>query len=75
MSNAPDSAAAARLSRAAQLNALRAAFPDYSFRVIRWDGRKPRYEALSQSGCDPWCLISDDAREIWGALETANATA
>jgi hypothetical protein len=51
-----------------QAAALRAAFPQYAANVItRWDN-KPRFEVVSRDGGDPYCLISDDAREIWHAL-------
>ena len=53
-----------------QAAALRAAFPRYAVSVItRWDD-KPRFEVVSRDGGDPYCLISDDAREIWDALRT-----
>jgi len=52
----------------AQAAALRAAFPQYAVNVItRWDN-KPRFEVVSRDGGDPYCLISDDAREIWHTL-------
>jgi hypothetical protein len=51
-----------------QAAALRAAFPRYAVSVItRWDN-KPRFEVVARDGGDPYCLISDDAREIWHAL-------
>ena len=31
-------------------------------------GEKPRFELVSQDGGDLYCLISDDAREIWREL-------
>ncbi len=71
MSDAPNSAMPASPSRAAGLAVLRATFPDYSFRLIRWDSHKPHYEALSKSGGDPWCLNSDDICEIWRGLKAA----
>jgi hypothetical protein len=51
-----------------QVTALRTAFPDYTFNVIRRRGDKPRFEALSRDGGSPYCLISDDAGEIWREL-------
>ena len=51
-----------------QAAALRAAFPQYAVSVVtRWND-KPRFEVVSRDGGDPYCLISDDAREIWDAL-------
>ena len=37
--------------------------------VTRWDD-KPRFEVVSRDGGDPYCLISDDPREIWRELRT-----
>jgi hypothetical protein len=51
-----------------QVTALRTAFPDYTFNVIRHRDDKPRFEALSRDGGSPYCLISDDASEIWREL-------
>ena len=54
-------------SRRIKIMALRTAFPDYTFNVIAGnDG--PRYEALSKTFGDPYCLISADVREIWQEL-------
>ncbi len=51
-----------------QVAALRTAFPGYTFNLIRhWD-EKPRFEALSRDGGSPYCLISEDATEIWREL-------
>ena len=51
-----------------QAAALRAAFPRYAVNVItRWDN-KPRFEVVARDGGDPYCLISDDPREIWREL-------
>jgi hypothetical protein len=54
-----------------QVTALRTAFPDYAFNLIRHHGEKPRYEAVSRDGRSPYCLISTDAREIWHELKQA----
>ena len=51
-----------------QVSALRTAFPGYTFNLLRHWGEKPRIEALSRDGGSPYCLISDDAREIWREL-------
>jgi hypothetical protein len=51
-----------------QAAALRAAFPGYVVNVIRFPGEKPRFEVVSRGGDSPYCLISDDAREIWREL-------
>jgi hypothetical protein len=36
--------------------------------VLARRGEKPRFELVSQDGGDLYCLISDDAREIWRGL-------
>jgi hypothetical protein len=51
-----------------QVAALRTAFPGYTFNLIRRHGEKPRFEALSRDGGSPYCLISEDASEIWREL-------
>ena len=51
-----------------QAAALRAAFPQYAVNVIVHHGEKPRFEAVSRDGGSLYCLISDDAREIWREL-------
>jgi hypothetical protein len=51
-----------------QVAALRTAFPNYTFNLIRHRDEKPRFEAVSRDGGSPYCLISDDAREIWSEL-------
>ena len=49
-----------------QAAALRTAFPQYAVSVITtWWDNKPRLEAVSRDGGDPYCLISEDARDIW----------
>jgi hypothetical protein len=64
----PDPAAPSAYVQAA---ALRAAFPGYIVNVItRW-GEKPRFEAVSRDGGNPYALISVDAREIWRELRQA----
>ena len=55
----------------AQAAALRAAFPGYVVNVLLNRGEKPRFEALSRDGGNPYCLISTDAREIWRELRKA----
>ena len=55
-----------------QAAALRAAFPAYIVNVITSRGEKPRYEAVSRDGGDPYCLISTDAREIWQELRATD---
>jgi hypothetical protein len=47
--------------------ALRSAFPGYTFSVITGNDGS-RYEAVSKTFGDPYCLISADAREIWQEL-------
>lgn len=48
---------------------LQVAFPEYTVSVLaRRDGR-PRFQVLSRDGLsNPYCLISDDASEIWDEL-------
>lgn len=58
-----------------QVAALRAAFPEYAISVIRSRGEKPRYEAVSKTGGDPYCLISESAAEIWRELRAASKRA
>ncbi len=52
-----------------QADALRAAFPNYTVNVLKFRGDKPRFEAVSRTGGNPYCLISTDAREIWRELK------
>jgi hypothetical protein len=55
-------------SALAQAAALRATFPGYEVTVrVDWRDR-PRFEAVSREGGDPYCLISSDAQEIWREL-------
>jgi hypothetical protein len=56
---------------AVQAAALRAAFPRYTVNVIKCRGEKPRYEVVSKDGGNPYCLISEDAKEIWRELKAA----
>jgi hypothetical protein len=51
-----------------QVTAPRTAFPGYTFNLLRHRGGRPRFEAVSRDGGDPYCLISDDAGEIWREL-------
>ena len=51
-----------------QAAALRTAFPGYAVSVLARRGEKPRFELVSRDGGHPYCLISDDAREIWREL-------
>lgn len=53
-----------------QAEALRAAFPSYTVNVITTGG-KTRFEAVARNGGSPYCLISEDAREIWNELRHA----
>ncbi len=46
----------------------RSIFPEYTFNLIRNRDEKPRFEALSRDGGNPYCLLSEDAREIWREL-------
>jgi len=54
-----------------QAAALRAAFPGYSVNVLRQRGERPRFELVSRDGGSPYCLISEDPREIWRELRSA----
>lgn len=52
-----------------QAAALSGAFPGYVVSVLpRRAAGKPRIEAVSRDGGALYCLISDDAREIWREL-------
>lgn len=52
-----------------QAAALRAAFPSYTVNVIPRRGERPRFEVVARDAShSPYCLISDDAREIWREL-------
>jgi hypothetical protein len=53
-----------------QAAALRVAFPGYLVNVLRQRGEQPRFEAVSRDGGSPYCLISDDPREIWAELRS-----
>ena len=44
-----------------QAAALRAAFPQYTVKVIRQPRERPRFELVSRDGGDPYCLISTRA--------------
>jgi hypothetical protein len=57
----------------AQADALRAAFPNYTINVLKCRGDKARFEAVSKTGANPYCLISADAREIWRELKEASS--
>ena len=54
-----------------QAAALRAAFPQYAVNVLRQRGQRPRFELISRDDGSPYCLISDDPREIWAELRSA----
>ena len=54
-----------------QAAALRTAFPHYVVNVAARRGGKPRFEVVSRNGGNPYCLISDDAHEIWQELRAA----
>ncbi len=51
-----------------QAAALRAAFPQYVVNVLARRGDKPRFEVVSRDCGSLYCLISDDACEIWREL-------
>ncbi len=51
-----------------QAAALRVAFPHYVVSVLARRGGKPRFEAVSRDGGSLYCLISDNALEIWREL-------
>ncbi len=53
--------------------ALRIAFPRYSVNILPRRGGRPRYEVVSRDGSNLYCLISDDAREIWRELRQARS--
>lgn len=52
-----------------QAAALQAAFPQNVVSVIARRGERPRFEVVARdTSRDLYCLISDDAREIWREL-------
>jgi hypothetical protein len=52
-----------------QAAALQAAFPRYVVNVVSHYGEPPRFEVVSKdSGPGLYCLISEDALEIWREL-------
>ena len=52
--------------------ALTAAFPGCMVNVLSpRRGGRPRFEAVRRDGGSLYCLISDDAREIWRELQQA----
>lgn len=56
-----------------QAEALRAAFGTrYIINVLKCRGEKPLFEAVARdTGRDLYCIISDDAKEIWRELKAA----
>ena len=49
---------------------LSAEFPSYVVTVLPRRNAKPRFEAVSRDGGSLYCLISDDATEIWRELRS-----
>jgi hypothetical protein len=47
---------------------LASCFPSYSVSVLPHRDGRPRFQAVSRDGGDPWCLISADASEVWDEL-------
>ena len=47
---------------------LTAAFPQYVVNVLPRRNAKPRFEAVGRDGGSLYCLIGDDALEIWREL-------
>ena len=56
-----------------ELATLRAAFPEYQFRMITDPRNRRRYEAVLRRDCEApiYCLMSVSPREIW--LELAES--
>lgn len=48
------------------VKAFKRAFPDYS---VSW--RNQRYELVTETDANPWCVISPDPEEIWNAIKGA----
>jgi hypothetical protein len=72
MKNVPDFGLPPAPAVKVQLAALKAAFPAYVVNVIKYRGEKPLFEAVAKdTGRDLYCVISDDAREIWRELRAA----
>jgi hypothetical protein len=51
-----------------QAEALRRAFPAWSFAVHVWPAGRARIEAVNSASADPYALISTDPAEIWAEL-------
>ncbi len=51
-----------------QAEALRRAFPAWSFAVHAWPSGRTRIEAVNPASADPYKLISTDPAEIWAEL-------
>jgi hypothetical protein len=49
--------------------AIQEAFPSYEVTVCLRQGDRPRFEVVTRDDDHPWCLISDEADEIWHELE------
>jgi hypothetical protein len=70
-----DSRLAVPLPARADLDRLRAAFPDFSFGISRgWRG--PVFEAWRDPAADGlYAVITEDARELWRELEACQQPA
>ncbi len=51
-----------------QAEALRRAFPTWSFAVHAGPAGRARIEAVNPASADPYALISTDPAEIWAEL-------
>lgn len=51
-----------------QVEALRRAFPAWSFAVHVWPADRARIEAVNPASADPYASISTDPAEIWAEL-------
>lgn len=51
-----------------QAAVLQSCFPSYAVSVLSRPDGKPRFQVISRDGGDPYCLVSDDASEVWDEL-------
>jgi hypothetical protein len=47
---------------------LQSCFPSYAVSVLSHRDGRPRFQVISRDGSSPYCMISDDASEVWDEL-------
>ncbi len=62
----------AKPSPGAQAKAIERQFPGYSVTITVRGDESIHYEAVTRNDGNPWCLISDDAGEIWRELSASH---